>query len=200
LTTEKLNRISIEISVNSADPVTSATADGYVFTAAERLAAINAARQEIYRQQLETMGPYKMAITYPEYQQQTYITINSGQYPKPSDCKKVLNCIRQASGAAEERTREVTAENELQAKLNTYSGYYSKPGSWAWIERNTTIEIINELPADMIPNNRLKITYLGYINIINNYNGAEDIKEIETLIPAIKALATEYLLQMIQND
>lgn len=200
MTTSKLNNLSLEISVNAADPVTDATAEGNVFTADDRLNAINAARQEIYRQQLEAMGPYKFANSYPEYQQQTYITINAGQYAKPNDCKKVLNCARQASGASEERTREVTAENELQARLNTYSGYYSKAGSWAWIERKDNIEIINELPADAIPNNRLRITYLAYVNIITSYNGTEDIKEHETLLPAIKALATEYLLQMIQND
>lgn len=196
MVTDKLNRISIEISNIVGDPVTIATANGDVFTADMRLKAINMGRQKIYSELLTQLKVTDFLKVYPEYRQNAEITYSAG-FAKPAGCRKVISASLYISPTVTTRLREVNAEMEHEARYNAYSALYSQESSLAFTEKKDTIEIINKI---LSPSNKLLIVYLAEPNILTGYNGTEDIIEPEILVPHVIEISAEILLREIQND
>lgn len=67
----KLNEILIDVSYKIGDGVTSASADGEIFTASDRLKSINEARIILYNDLLETLGVDDFLKIFPEFVTET---------------------------------------------------------------------------------------------------------------------------------
>ena len=63
----KLEEILKDVSVRAGDTVTTASADGFLFTSQDRLDAVNSARKVLYREMISQLGLDEFIKQYPEF-------------------------------------------------------------------------------------------------------------------------------------
>lgn len=119
MATTKLNICSIAVSRIIGDEVSEASSHGTLFTATDRLNAINRARGDVYTEMLKSMGMRQFLELYPEFVATSDITFTSSVATKPAGVRRIIKAYYN-SVIIEVAPVEVT----LDALYNSYSKWY----------------------------------------------------------------------------
>lgn len=192
----KLDIISIDVSRRIGDEVTSSNADGNTITAAQRLKAINDARDMLYTQKLESLGLDDFIRLYPEFVAlSTYLAITSNTVTKPADCKLVLEmtCFQDVMGTKNFHSlpKHMTQKNYHDALYNTFSRWKATAGKPKFAEFESTVKLV----ATVTDYTDAILNYLKQPVDIAGYGGSNaDLFEPEGWHEEIKRIASEIIL------
>jgi hypothetical protein len=130
--------ITIAVSVIVGDEVTTSSGNGNTFSAADRLAAINKARGDIYTKLLKGMGIEEFIKQYPEFVgYEAAVTISP---TKDSRIRKVFKMYD--AGGTNLIVEAVPQRHYLSAKYDTFSKWYGSAGRPRFIEHDDEVETI----------------------------------------------------------
>lgn len=89
---ERIQAMSVELSKRIADEVAAYSTDGKMFTSAQRLKALNSAREKLYNTYISKLGVDGFAEMFPEFMVETSpaITVTGGSAATPTGSRKVM--------------------------------------------------------------------------------------------------------------
>lgn len=197
----KLEFIDLKLARDIGDQVSTAGTNGFNFTAAQRLEAINEARHAIYLQSYLKYPPEQFADLFPEYRKIVTIdasSIEAGGYEfvKPVNIRYVFTVqYQKASGV--KTTEKLEDEFYYDAKNNTYSIHKPSSTLAKWIDINGRIEILFTSAVEASDKVNLLCLVIPDDAILGGEN--PDIKEQVIFRNAITDKALEIMKTGIQS-
>lgn len=191
----KLDIVSIAVSKEIGDEVTASNANGNLFTAAERLSAINRARGNIYTQMLNQLGITKMIDLYPEFLGKSSLSISNSLLTKTAAIRKAIKLLYTNFLQDKLIIEAVPAEQTLDAEFNIYSKWRGTENKLVFTETENTLKILGAT----ISSGTADVLYLKQPEDIAGYGGANaDLIEPYFWLDLITAEAVINLLRKKQ--
>lgn len=163
-----LEYISLAIAKKIGDEVLNMSADmnGNLFTSAQRLNAINGARQNIYDATYNTLNPENFGEMYPEFiRESSDLPIINNIGSIPDDTKYIYSVRIRTTDVSDEITnpskeaKKIPKELSYEAQYDTYSVFKADANNYKYIEQNTQLKIL----GSTITNGLLNLIYLADI-------------------------------------
>lgn len=134
----KLDRLLIDVASAVGDSVATAGAAGKIYSGADRLTAINKAREAVYDAYIESLqGIDNFIATFPEWVKVvTTFTLS----PKPGYVKKILK-MHHTNGGTQVIINPLPPEMYLDALYNsTYSSWGATAAEWYFMEHKNNVD------------------------------------------------------------
>lgn len=176
----KLEYLLIEVAQLIGDTVSTAGADGNIFTSADRLDSINSARKLLYNQLLEKFGVDDFIMMFPEF------TKNSGSIAKTGGTLKGVYIQLNAANFYTESTKRITVGAGLwSVGITNFTAGADFLGALAMIG-----DMVSETPPArpiILVTNITKVISASVIEIAKGYGADIPASELSGMISVINA-------------